>query len=149
MVTPDSMDEKLARLLGKDARRSSETLAEELEVSSATIRRRLRKLTRSRLLRVVGIVDASHFGFPLTVLLLLDVSHDKLLSAIEILTKLPDVQWVSSITGRSNIFAVAFFRSTADMSDFLTNTLSKMDGIRNSETFICLDVKKGRELPLI
>ena len=141
---PDSLDEQLVRLLGQDARQNSETLAKQLKKSSATIRRRLRRLLRNKLLRIVGVVNPADFGFPVAAVITLDVSHDKLASAMEGLASQPEIIWVSTTTGRFDIIAFGRFASTDSLSKFLTDQLSKMEGVRNSETFLCLDVKKGR-----
>ncbi len=144
----DSVDERIVRLLGQDARQNSETLAKQLNLSAATVRRRLRKLIRSDLLRIVGVVDPTSFGFPLIVIIALDVTHDKVELAMEELSKRPEVRFVSTTTGRYDIIAVARFRSTEHLSEFVKKELSKLEGIRDSETFICLEVKKGIRTPL-
>jgi len=144
MADLDSTDEQLVRLLGKDARQSSEALAKQLKVSSATVRRRLRKLIRGHLLRIVGIVDPADFGFPVVAMIAFHVTHDKLESAVDKLASRPEVRWVSMTTGRFDIIVLARFRSNADLSKFLTKQLPEIDGLRDSETFTCLDVKKGQ-----
>ena len=146
MSTPDSFDKQLISLLGQDARQSSEALAKKLKVSSATVRRRLRKLTRNNLLHVVGVVDPANFGLPLAAVISLDVDHDKLDSAMDALVDRPEIKWVSTTTGRFDIVAMARFPSTSSLSDFLTDQLGKIDGIRDSETSVCLEIKKLREL---
>ena len=138
------MDEQLVRLLGQDARQNSETLAKQLNLSAATVRRRLRELIRSKSLRIVGTVDPTSFGLPVAALITLDISHDKLASAMEGLASQPEIIWVSTTTGRFDIIAFGRFTSTDSLSKFLTDQLSKMEGVRNSETFLCLDVNKGR-----
>ena len=143
MSIPDSIDKQLVRLLGQDARQNSETLAKQLNVSAATVRRKLRKLIRSDMLHIVGLVDPNKFGFPLAVIIALDVAHDKLESASEVLVKRPEIKWVSSTTGRFDIIALARFPSTESLSDFMIKELTQMEGVKNSETFICLGVKKG------
>ncbi len=144
----DSIDIQLAKLLGQDARQSSVTLAKQLNLSAATVRRRLRKLLRSNSLRIVGAVDPTKFGLPMAVLITLDVSHDKLESAMEMLVNWPEIRWVSSATGRFDIIAFALFPSAQGLSDFLTNQLAKIKGLRGTETFVCLDLKKGRFISL-
>ena len=144
----DSIDEQLVRLLGQDARQNSETLAKQLNLSAATVRRKLRKLTRSDVLHIVGLVDPNKFGFPLAVVIALYVVHDKLESALEALAKRPEVRWVSTSTGRFDMIAIALFPSTESLSQFMTKGLAQLEGVRDSETFICLDVKKGRYVPL-
>ena len=144
----DSVDEQIVRLLGKDARQNSETLAKQLNLSAATVRRRLRKLIHSDLLRIVGVVEPASFGFPVIAVITLDVSHDKLELVIEELSKRPEVRFISTTTGRYDIIAIARFRSTDCLSEFVTKELAKLEGIRDSETFICLQVKKGRRTTL-
>ncbi|MFC1982662.1 Lrp/AsnC family transcriptional regulator, partial [Chloroflexota bacterium] len=144
MTKTDSTDEQLARLLGQDARQNSETLAKQLNLSSATVRRRLRKLIHDGLLNIVGVVDPTKFGFPLAVMIALDVSHDKLESTIEALAKHPQIAWVSTTTGRFDIIALAQFRSTDSLSEFMVKELAELEGLRDSETFVCLDIQKGR-----
>ena len=138
----DSLDEQIVRLLGQNARQNSETLAKQLNLSSATVRRRLRKLIHSDLLRIVGVVDPASFGFPIIAVITLDAAHDKVELAIEELSKRPEVRFVSTITGRYDIIVIARFRSTDCLSKFLTKELPKLEGISDSETFICLQVKK-------
>ena len=148
MYKTDFVDEQLARLLGQNAGQNSETLAKQLNLSAATVRRRLKTLKRKDLLQVVGVVDPTKFGFPLAVMIALDVSHEKLGSAIQSLAKHPYINWVSTTTGRYDIIALARFRSTDDLSEFMLNELAGMEGLRDSETFVCLDIQKGRYRPL-
>ncbi|MEJ2739788.1 MAG: AsnC family transcriptional regulator, partial [Dehalococcoidia bacterium] len=58
----DSLDTQLIQLLGQDARQDSKTLAKELNTSSATVRRRLKKLLQSGILHIIGVIDPSEVG---------------------------------------------------------------------------------------
>lgn len=147
MRVPDSTDEQLAGLLGQDARQNSETLAKRLKLSSATVRRRLRKLIRSDLLHIVGVVDYAKFGFPVAVVIALNVAHGNLESATEDLVKKPEIRWLSTTTGRFDIIAVARFRSTNGLSEFMAKDMARLEGVKDSETFVCLDLKKGSYSP--
>ena len=144
----DSIDEQLVTLVGQDARQSSETLAKKLNLSAATVRRRLRKLIRSDLLRIIGVVEPVKFGFSLSVMIALDVDHDKLEAALDVLVNKPEIRWASTTTGRFDIVALGRFRSTDSLSDFLKRDLGQINGVRDSETLVCLDVKKGRYVAL-
>jgi len=148
MSKSSSIDEQLVRLLGQDARQGSEALAKQLKVSAATVRRKIGSLVRNGTLRIAGVVDPSKFGLPLAVVITLDVAHTKLGTALETLTSWPEVRWVASTTGRFDIIAIARFSTTDDLSAFITNKLSRLDGLKDSETFVCLEVKKGRYVPL-
>ena len=148
MSMPDSVDEQLVKLLGQDARQNSETLAKQLNLNAVTVRRRLSELIRNKSLHIIGTVDPTRFGLPLAAVITLDVSHDKLESVMEGLVNRTEIKWVSTTTGRFDIIAFARFPSTDSLSDFLTSQLAKMEGVTNSETFICLDMRKGRFVPL-
>jgi Lrp/AsnC family transcriptional regulator for asnA, asnC and gidA len=143
MSIPDSMDEQLVRLLGQDARQNSETLAKQLNISAATVRRKIRKLIRSELLYIIGVVDPTKFGFQVAVVIALDIAQEKLESAMEALANQPEIRWISITTGRFDVIALARFHSTIGLSDFLTKRLTKIEGLKNSETFLCLNVEKG------
>ncbi|MFC2017451.1 Lrp/AsnC family transcriptional regulator [Chloroflexota bacterium] len=140
---PDSIDKEIARLLGQDARQSSEALAKRLKINSATVRRRLRELIRNKLLKIVGVVDLDRFDAPFAVVITLDVDHDKLETALEALAQRSEVRWVSTTTGRFDIIALARFRSNNSLSEFIKRVVAQLDGVKDSETFICMDVRKG------
>lgn len=148
MSMADSTEKRLVRLLGQDAWQNSDALARQLNVSSATVRRKLRKLIQSGSLHIVGVVDPSEFGMPLTALIALDVAHDKLEDAMDALVNRPEITWLSTTTGRFDVIARGRFASTDNLSHFLTRQVAAIDGVESSETFICLDVKKGRQISL-
>ncbi|MBI4303214.1 MAG: Lrp/AsnC family transcriptional regulator [Chloroflexi bacterium] len=149
MSIPDSKDQKIVQLLGHDARQDSEAIADQLGLSAATIRRRVKRLLKSGLLRVVGIVDPADFGLPLAAVIAIDADPDKLHSIINILAKQTEIKWVSTTTGRFDIMIFARFPSSAALSDFVAEKLSGIEGIKDTETFMCLDVKKGRHTTMI
>ncbi len=148
MTTLNPLDEKLIHQLGENARQSSETLAKQLNVSPATVRRRLRKLIRSEIIRVVAVADPVKAGFPLTAVIAFDIAHEKLEVAVQKLAGYSAIKWVATTTGRFDVLALATFRSTEELSDFVQRELVKIEGLRDTETSICLQVKKGRYINL-
>lgn len=140
----DSIDEQLIHLLSEDARQSSQALARRLRVSASTVRRRIRKLVKGGTLRTTAVVDPGSIGFHSITVIGFDVAYDKLDSVVQMLTRWPEIQWVSTTTGRFDILAMARFRSTEDLSQFVQKALTKIEGLRDSETFICLQVSKNR-----
>ena len=148
MTTLNPLDEKLVHRLGEDARQSSERLAKQLNVSPATVRRRLRKLIGSGVIRVVAVADPVKAGFPLTAVISFDIAHEKLETAVQKLAGYPAIKWVAATTGRFDVMAQAVFRSTEELSDFVQRELVNIEGLRDTETSICLQVKKGRYLSM-
>ena len=134
----DSLDVQLIELLQANARQSSEMIAKRLNTSPPTIRRRMRRLIKNGVIQIQAVVDPARVGLPLAAVIALDVEHDMLDSAMQTLTNLPEVRWVSTTTGRFDIIIQARFASTDDIFRFVQKEIAGIDGIRDSETFICL-----------
>jgi Lrp/AsnC family transcriptional regulator for asnA, asnC and gidA len=144
----DSVDKQIVMLMGQNARQSSDKIAERLGLNPATVRRRIGRLLKNDLVRIVAIADPANFGFTLGVVINLDVENSKLESVINWLVDRSEVKWAALTTGRFDITAVGRFESTDHLSSFLTKDLAKMEGIKDTETLISLDVKKGRYITL-
>ena len=139
----DSIDKKLLELLSVDAQQNSDQLAQMLGVSSSTVRRRIRLLIKSGILSIVGITKVHHTGSVVNVLIGLDIALDKLTGATAKLAKLPGVQWVVSTTGRYDLMVLVRFRSHDELDHFLQTELFNVDGLKDSETFLCLSLTRG------
>ena len=118
-------------------------MARQLNISRSTVRRRLRKLLRNEIVRIGVLVDPNKADLPLRAVIAFDIAHDKLDSTAELISSQPEVKWLSTTTGRFDVMAVALFRSTDELSEFVGKKLAILDGMKNSETFICLETKKG------
>ena len=57
MYNIDELDSKIIELLEENAWQTSEMLARSLNVSSATVRRRVKQLTRNDVIRAVAIIQ--------------------------------------------------------------------------------------------
>ncbi len=140
----DRLDNRLVQLLGTDAGQSSEDLAKQLKVSAATVRRRLRKLKESEVIRIVALADPDKLGFPMTAVIAFDVAIEKVRLVSEMLAMRPGVKWLLTTTGRLDILALAQFGSTDELYQFTQTHVANAEGVRDSATFICLHVDKGR-----
>ncbi len=139
----DVIDKQLVQLLEKDANQSSKELATKLDVSAATVRRRMGKLVKNNEIRLVAVVDPEKAGFPFAAVLSLDVELEHLDSAIQHLDKRPEVRWLCTSTGRSNVVAVAQFATPDELADFTKSELAKVKGVRHLETAIILKREKA------
>ena len=140
----DSIDKQLVKLLEENAQQSSNTLSRRIKVSASTVRRRVERLEKTGILHFTAHLDHEKIGFPLSVIIAFDVTHDKLKSAVQKLVSRSEIGWVSTTTGRFDVFALARFRSTGELSEFFDTVLADIDGLRNSETFICLETSQRR-----
>jgi Lrp/AsnC family transcriptional regulator for asnA, asnC and gidA len=139
-----NLDERLIKLLQRDGRQSSESLARQLEVSPSTVMRRIRKLTSEGTMQIVAAVDMFKLGWPVVAVIGLDVSPGALVVVMDALAREDAVKFCSSTTGRYDVMAFMRFRSNEDLSAFTEKVLAGLDGVKDSETFLCLDIKRGR-----
>ena len=146
MKNIDEIDNKLIRLLEQDAWQRAGTLAEVLNISPATVRRRLRRLIQNGVLRAVAIADSSTITLPLTVVIALDVAHQHLDRVTRALIGLSKITWLATTTGQLDIIVLGQFYSMEEFNKFLRRTLTPTEGIKDSQTFVCLHIDKGRHL---
>ena len=139
----DTLNRRLVQLLEKDARQSSESLAKQLKISSATVRRRIRSLLQDGVIRIAAVTNPSQLGLTLVAIIGFDVDHDKLEQVMETLAGRDEITWLSTTTGRFDIIALARFASPDGLYTFVQKEMGNIEGLRDSETFICLHLKKA------
>ena len=81
----DEIDNKLIKLLEQDAWQRAGTLAKVLDISPATVRRKLRRLIQNRVLRGMAIADSNTITQLLAVVIALDVARQH----IDYITRTP------------------------------------------------------------
>ncbi len=143
MAPLDELDTKLIELLQRDGRASNIELARKTGVSEGTIRRRFRNLVQEEVIRVVAIPDTSKLGRRMSALVGLKVDPPHVQSAAEELAKMEEVHYAAVTTGAFDVFCRVSLGSPLELSDFLRNRVGDIKGVRQTETFINLSIKKN------
>ena len=138
----DELDTKIISLLQDDGRASNAGIAREVGVSEGTVRRRLKQLIQEEFIRVVALLDPGKMGYASEALVGVRVDPDKIDQVAERLAALEEVNWVAETTGSFDIFAWATLESSATLSIFLRTKVGTIPGVRRTETFVNLVVKK-------
>ena len=138
----DELDRRLMMELAKDARQSSAELSSKLNVSATTVRRRIRQLQERRIVTFAAIADPLKLGYGLTAIVALEVDLNKIDEVARSLATCENVRYVSLCTGNHDIFVGGWFRSSAELKQFVKDYIGDLAGIRKTETFIVLDVIK-------
>ena len=142
IATVDELDRRLMIELARDARLSSAALSAKLNVSATTIRRRIRQLQDRRMVTFAAIPDPLQMGYGLSAIVALEVDLNKIDGVAKSLANCENVRYVSLCTGNHDIFVGAWFRSSAELKQFVKDYIGDLPGIRKTETFIVLDVIK-------
>lgn len=138
----DELDRCLITELTKDARQSSAELSRKLGVSETTVRRRIQHLEKQGIITFTAILNPSKLGYSIIAIIALEVDLGSIDKISESLSLCPNVRYVSLCTGNHDIFIGTWFHSSRELTEFVKDYLAKVPGIRKSETFVILDVKK-------
>lgn len=144
----DSLDQKLISILKDNGRQSSEKVAKRLKVSPTTVRRRMKKLMKSGAVIITPMIDPAKIGIFVQTVIGIDVELGSIESITNTLVKMSEVKWVSTSTGRFDLIVGAVFHSTSELSEFMQKKLAAIKGLKDTEVFVCLEMKKGRYVPI-
>ena len=138
----DEIDLAIIEALRKDGRAAFAQIAAQLNVSAGMIRLRYNRLAEQGYLRVVAITNPLRMGYKSMAIIGLRVDGSKLLEAAEKISRLDEVIYLVVTSGRFDIFAEVVCRNHEHLLDFITNRLSTIEGVRDSESFMHLKIAK-------
>ena len=141
-VEMDTVDRKLLIELLKDSRVSFRKLAEEMNVSPATLHNRLFRLVQEGVIKgFTALIDYSKLGYTLTSIIMAKVDGKHLVEFEREIANLDNVIAVYDIVGEYDVAVIAKFRSVEDLDNFLKSLL-KNPKVERTHTSIVLNVVK-------
>jgi Lrp/AsnC family transcriptional regulator for asnA, asnC and gidA len=111
-------------------------------LTEGAIRKRLKKLTSAKLLKIVGVIDPVKLGYTIDVQIGLHVSPGDARDVAQRLSLLEPVRYVAMVSGSYDIMVAALFQNQDELLDFLTKTVASIPGIIRCETWHMLEVLK-------
>ena len=144
----DELDGNIIGILQLDGRVSNAKIARQLEVSEGTIRRRLKRLIEDEAIQVLALPEPSKLGYNTEAVVALQVDPGKIEDVASALAQAPEALNVSVTTGAFDLFAWVALPSPEDLHSFLLGTIGSIPGVRRSETFVTMAVKKRTFAPL-
>lgn len=142
MASFDEIDVGIISHLHADARASAKAIADGLEVPESTVRHRLSRLVESGVIEFVALTNPLRLGQSVWVMMEIEVESRRIRQAALDLSKIPEIYFCYITTGSFDIFAGATFATNEELVDFLTNVLSKVEGIVRVNTRTILEVHK-------
>ncbi len=128
----DKRDKKIVELLKEDARRPYTEIAEKLDISEATVRKRVQNLEKENIIKKYTIeIDPEKLGYETVTLLGLDVDPENLLPASEKLNEIEEVKKVSTCTGDHMIMAEVWAKNNSHLGKILSDKVGEIDGVKN------------------
>ena len=138
----DRLDCQLIRLLQKDGRMPNNAIAQELNISEFTVRRRLKRLLSNGIIRIVAVADPIDLGFEIAGNLKIRINLQKADHVLKELKKIDSLIWVALTTGGADIDADFVTRSLKEFQELIFKKISKIDGVLSTETSLMVDLVK-------
>jgi Lrp/AsnC family transcriptional regulator for asnA, asnC and gidA len=133
-VVLDDLDAQIITLLQDDGRRPTVKMARQLAVAEGTVRKRIERLVREKVIQIGAWADPLKIGYQNYAVLMMHVDLRDLERAAEQLSKMPEIFFLGTCTGGFDLFVSACFRSLEHMHEFMTKRLSRVPGIQRVST---------------
>jgi len=142
MVQLNQLDWEIIGELQKNGREPNSTIAKKLNVTEGTIRQRVKKLLEAGVLRVSGQLNPEFLEGHQLILMGINIKESKRLEkTFHELSNLEEVHSVAITSGRYDLFIQVIVSNNLGVVNFLTKSMSKIDGISQTETFVLLKTK--------
>ena len=138
----DELDAKIIATLRQNGRASNAGIARSAGVSEGTVRRRLRRLIDEEHIFVAAIPNPAMMGNPFEALIGVQVDPDKADLVAAAMAVMDELSWVTVSTGPYDIYGWVTTASPSALNDFLRTRIAVIPGVRRTETYVHLDVKK-------
>lgn len=146
----DELDEKILKLITKNARIPFLEVARECGVSGAAIHQRVQRLLN------LGVVSGSEFivntqklGYNTCAYMGIHLEkakyHEKVVEALE---TIPEIVECHYTTGSYGIFIKIQTKTNKHLKRIIDEKLQEIDGIARTETFISLEMMFKRQVPI-
>jgi len=134
----DELDRKILSILCDDSRVSCRKIAQRCKVSVGTVLTRIKRLEQAGVIRgYTTLLDHEKLGYQLTAIAEITVSKGKFLEMEQAIRKHPNVCAAYDITGLTDVFVVAKFRTREELGKF-TKTMLAMPFIDRMNTHLVL-----------
>ena len=146
----DETDRAILRLLQADARIPFSEIAREIDMSSATVHDRVKRMEEAGVIRGYHAdVDPKAVGLGITAIVGLRVEQGREEEALDRLAELEGVQELDLTTGEWDIVMRVYAENTEALRELMFDRVAEMEGFARSQTMVVLGTEyESHELPL-
>jgi len=136
------IDLKIMEILQRNGRTPFARIAKQLGVSTGMIRLHYQKLVDRGILKIAAITNPMLMGQTKMALIGIKADGPRLKEIANEIAEFDEVTYLVLITGSYDLIAEVVCRDRNELLDFLTNRLYQVDGVKDSETFMFLEIIK-------
>jgi Lrp/AsnC family transcriptional regulator for asnA, asnC and gidA len=138
----DALDFGIIEFLRSNPRAANQEIAEKLSVTAATVSSRLRRLEKSRAMRVVAVTDFAAHGYNMLAAVRVKVQGRSVKDVAKQLARLPEVLSVNIMSGAHDIELLVALRDFAEVNLFLIDHVAGVKGVASLTPGIAADIVK-------
>jgi Lrp/AsnC family transcriptional regulator for asnA, asnC and gidA len=140
----DEIDEKIIRMLQEDGRRSYSEIAEEVERTEVTIRRRVRRLVNQGIIkRFTVVLDPMKIGPRIRAIIRVKTMMKQATLIAEEIKGYDEVDEAYFLDGACGLMLKVTVDGLNELRNFLEKRLGKVPGVGEVETCIVLETIKS------
>lgn len=129
-------DRAIIRLLQGNARMSYAELSRATGTPESTVRRRMDRLQQRGVIEFAMVAEPAKLGYDLRAMIGLKVDLHRLNEIADHLRAMNEITFAAFLTGNFDIMIHVVVESQEDLVGLLTEKLSKIEGVRSTETFV-------------
>lgn len=138
----DETDVKILKALVSDARLSMKSMSKKSGVSAQTVLTRIKRMEKESVVRgYTAVLDHEKLGYQLTAITEITVSKGRLLEVENEIARMPNVCGVYDVTGMTDAYVIAKFKSREELSTFAKRLLA-LPYVERTNTHVVLTTIK-------
>jgi Lrp/AsnC family transcriptional regulator for asnA, asnC and gidA len=142
----DSVDRQIIYILQHDGRTSNVEIARQVGVSEATVRKRLDRLITEGTVRITAVPNAARLGFSTIAFMAINADLARVAQIADQIAQLPEVRAIHLTAGECTLIVEAWFMSSDDLLQFMTEHIGAIAGIRRTTTsHVLRTIKDGSQ----
>ncbi len=138
----DQLEKDIMTLVQKDGRESFVDIAEKVGVTEGTVRRRFYRLVDEGVIKISAVSDPFQIGFDSPAIIGLNVEPGRIDEIAEHLAGMEPIHFVGITTGDFDVIVHGVFSSNDELSRFVRQQISTIDGIVDINTSLLLTITK-------
>jgi len=137
----DDVDKRLIELLQDDGRRPYTQLAQDVGLSEAAVRQRVRRLVDTGVTQIVAVTDPMTLGFRRMAMIGVRVEGD-VRAAADAISEFPEIDYLVIVAGSFDLLVEAVCEDDDDLLALLNDRIRTVPGVSSTDTFTYLKICK-------
>jgi len=139
----DATDNRIIEMMKADGRRTLDSMAQDLGLSITSVQKRLQSLINNRVISIYATLRIDMDESPVVAVTAMNVDYGHIRLLVDDFSDKAAFGTLARTLGRYDLISTSMFKSLKDLSTHVEQVLPSSQGIKSSETFVCLTIFKG------